>query len=75
MLMIRNQRHYVKRFTFVSPSAVFAALLCRFAGAQLFYALLAHKVDDRAETGALFFFLDAVFGLNHRVDFVKVILF
>lgn len=25
MLMIRNQRHYVKRFTFVSPSAVFAA--------------------------------------------------
>lgn len=23
MLMIRNQRHYVKRFTFVSPSAVF----------------------------------------------------
>lgn len=56
MLMIRNQRHYVKRFTFVSPSAVFSCSS---------YLLLLPRLCRREAKLEHFFTLALLLQLNH----------
>lgn len=58
MLMIRNQRHYVKRFTFVSPSAFFSLFIST--------TLITSSLSKRAAKLEHFFLVCAL-RLNHRL--------